>query len=120
MPALEDKRLNDRPLWRKCADSAGLQLSRLLGAGYLGRKLIVLGLLALTAFLYTATGPYRLSAEARINSAIQRAVVAPYDGYIESATARAGDEVEAGQVLIHLDDRDLRLERLKWLSEKPS
>ncbi|MBN3562577.1 HlyD family efflux transporter periplasmic adaptor subunit [Aliamphritea spongicola] len=118
MPALEDKRLNDRPLWRKCADSAGLQLSRLLGAGYLGRKLIVLGLLALTAFLYTATGPYRLSAEARINSAIQRAVVAPYDGYIESATARAGDEVEAGQVLIHLDDRDLRLERLKWLSEK--
>ncbi|WP_261842143.1 HlyD family efflux transporter periplasmic adaptor subunit [Aliamphritea ceti] len=118
MPALEDKRLNDRPLWRKCTDSASRQLGRLLGPGFLGRKLFFIGFLALSYFLYTATGPYRLSAEARINSAIQRAVVAPYDGYIESATARAGDEVQAGQVLIHLDDRDLRLERLKWLSEK--
>ena len=118
MPALEDKRLNDRALWRKCFDVAKLQLGRLLGAGYLGRKLFLIGLITLVYFLTTATGEYRLSAQARLYSATQRAVVAPFDGYIQAASARAGDRVDAQQVLINLDDRDLRLERLKWLSEE--
>ena len=59
-----------------------------------------------------------MSAQARLYSATQRAVVAPFDGYIQAASARAGDRVDAQQVLINLDDRDLRLERLKWLSEE--
>ena len=69
--------------------------------------------MSLFLFFSTATGSYRLAAEARIDSATRRVVVAPYDGYIQSTTARAGDEVEAGQVLISLDDRDLRLETTK-------
>ena len=118
MPALHDKRLNDRPLWRKCLDSAHQQTGRMIGSGYLGRKLFLLSAVSLFLFFSTATGSYRLAAEARIDSATRRVVVAPYDGYIQSTTARAGDEVEAGQVLISLDDRDLRLERLKWLTEQ--
>ena len=45
-------------------------------------------------------------------------VVAPINGYISDAQARAGDEVKQGQVLFSIDDRDLRLEYLKWSSQK--
>ena len=118
MPALEDKRLNDRPLWRKALSSTKRQLSRLLGPGFLGRKLFLIGLLIVSYVLFNATGSYRLSAEARLESAEQRAIVSPYDGYIQEAQGRAGDRVSAGDVLVRLDNRDMHLERLKWLSEK--
>lgn len=118
MPCLEDKRLNNRSLWRKALDSLSNQLTKVFGPGYLGRKLFLLIALALFFILDNATGLYRLSTEARIDSAIQRAIVAPYDGYIETATARAGDSVTKGQALVSLYDRDLRLESLKWLSEQ--
>jgi biotin carboxyl carrier protein len=118
MPCLEDKRLNNRSLWRKALDSLSNQLAKVFGPGYLGRKLFLLIALALFFILDNASGLYRLSTEARIDSAIQRAIVAPYDGYIETATARAGDSVKKGQALVSLYDRDLRLENLKWLSEQ--
>ncbi|NRA22726.1 MAG: HlyD family efflux transporter periplasmic adaptor subunit [Oceanospirillaceae bacterium] len=118
MPALEDKRLNDRALLLKIFSSGKKQLGRLLGAGYLGRKLFFIGIIGLCYFLYSATGNYRLSADARLESAVQRAIVSPYDGYIQTAQARAGDRVNTGDVLVRLDNRDMHLERLKWLSEK--
>jgi multidrug efflux pump subunit AcrA (membrane-fusion protein) len=79
---------------------------------------VVLLLLACAVFLSTAKGVYRLSADARIENAIQRAIVAPYDGYIDDAVVRAGDLVSAGQTLVAMDDKDLRLEKLKWISEQ--
>jgi biotin carboxyl carrier protein len=118
LPALEDKKSNDRPIWKKIGSSCACQLGRLLGFGYLGRKLVVLMLLALAFFFYTAVGTYRLSTDARIESATQRAIVAPYDGYINQAFVRAGDQINTGQPLVTMDDKDLRLERLKWLSEQ--
>lgn len=47
---------------------------------------------------------------------MQRAAVAPFDGYIRDAPARAGDVVREGQLLCLLDDRDVKLERLKSLT----
>src|SRR5436309_358600 len=70
------------------------------------------------AVLATARGDYRLSAPSVMEAGIQRAAVAPFNGYIAEALARAGDIVRQGQVLCVLDDRDLRLERLKWLSQQ--
>jgi multidrug resistance efflux pump len=49
---------------------------------------------------------------------VRRAVLAPFDGYIAEAPRRAGDLVGAGEVLCTLDDRDLKLERLKWRSQR--
>jgi multidrug resistance efflux pump len=45
-------------------------------------------------------------------------VTAPLQGFLLQAEVRAGDLVETGQVLARLDDRDLRLERLKWIGEQ--
>jgi len=49
---------------------------------------------------------------------VQRVVAAPFNGFIDEAPARAGDSVDQGALLVRLDDRDLRLERIKWLSER--
>ncbi|MBW2441568.1 MAG: HlyD family efflux transporter periplasmic adaptor subunit, partial [Deltaproteobacteria bacterium] len=53
-----------------------------------------------------------------IEGEVQRVVAAPFSGYIKEAPARPGDVVKKGDVLGLLDDRDLKLERLKWLTEK--
>ena len=45
-------------------------------------------------------------------------MLAPFEGYIADAPRRAGDVVRVREVLCALDDRDLKLERLKWRSQR--
>lgn len=117
-PALENKEQNDRPLWRIIREALTLQIKRLTGPGYIGRKLALALAGAVIVFLSLATGEYRLAAETTLEGAVRRAVVAPFDGYIDQAQARAGDLVAKDAVLCVLDDRDLRLERLARFSQK--
>ncbi len=60
---------------------------------------------------------FHVSAPALVEGAVQRAAVAPFEGYLRAAPARAGDQVKAGQLLAVLDDKDLQLERVRWESE---
>lgn len=76
---------------------------------------IVAGVLAVP---FIASGQYRVTSNASLEGATRRIVASPVDGFVAEAPARAGDIVEAGQLLARLDDRDLKLERLKWSSEK--
>jgi RND family efflux transporter MFP subunit len=117
-PILQEKRRNDRWLIVKVGESLWVQLQRLLGPGYAKRKLAVLLLLAAGAAGYFWNGLYRVTTDAVIEGQIQRSVVAPFNGFVLEAPARAGDTVRAGQLLARLDDRDLLLERLKWLTER--
>jgi hypothetical protein len=97
------------------------QLQR--GAGWLSSSshpAIKLGLGAAALLLLAlALVPvdYRVSAPALVEGAVQRAAVAPFEGYLREAPARAGDTVKAGQLLAVLDDKDLQLERVRWESE---
>jgi RND family efflux transporter MFP subunit len=68
--------------------------------------------------LWVAPGPYRVSARASLEGRVQRALVASVPGYVSEANARAGDLVGKGFVLARLDDRDLQLEKRKWLSQR--
>jgi multidrug efflux pump subunit AcrA (membrane-fusion protein) len=112
------KRRNDRQLLLKIADAAGQQAVRLLGPRYAGRKLLVGLIAAVVIFFSVAVGEYRITAHTVLEGAVKRVVAAPFDGYVKEAEVRAGDVVEAGQGLCALDDRDLRLERLNWLSKR--
>src|SRR3954447_11260667 len=91
---------------------------KLLGAGHLGFKLGAILIAAAIAFLVIARGEYRVAAETTLEPLIQQAAVAPFNGYIHEAPVRAGDVVKQGVLLATLDDRQLKLERLKHLSEQ--
>jgi RND family efflux transporter MFP subunit len=117
-PVLDVKRRDDRWLLQKAFDSLGSLLQNLFGPRHLGLKLGTLGAIALIAFFTFAEGDYRITADATLEGTIQRAIAAPMRGYVSVASVRAGDVVREGQVLASLDDRDMRLERLKWTSQK--
>ena len=117
-PILEAQRREDRWLVAKMPEALHTQLGRLCGPRYVARKLIVLALLALVTFCATFQADYRVAANTVLEPEVRRAVLAPFDGYITTAPRRAGEVVRAGEVLCTLDDRDLKLERLKWRSQR--
>ena len=117
-PVLDVKRRDDRWLIFKACDSVRQLVTNLLGPRHTGLKLGALASVALVAFLTFATGDYRITADASLEGKVQRAIAAPMRGFVSNANVRAGDIVKEGQVLASLDDRDLRLERLKWTSQK--
>jgi biotin carboxyl carrier protein len=61
--------------------------------------------------------PWRVSAPARLEGAVQRAVVAASDGFLQQVNVRPGDRVTAGQLLGQLSSQDLELERRRRESE---
>lgn len=117
-PILEDKRANDRLLITKIGDSLWRQLVRLIGPGYVWRKLAVFALVGVIAFFAWYRTDYRVTAEAVLEGVVQRVIAAPFDGYLVAQTARAGDIVTAGQRLASLDDSDLMLERVSTVAEQ--
>lgn len=117
-PVLDVKRREDRWLVQKAADSLATHWRHLVGPRHVALKLWVLLAVAATLFLAIAEGDYQVTADATLEGTVQRAVTAALPGYIQQASARAGDVVRAGALLATIDDRDLRLERLKWVSQK--
>ncbi|MBW1775661.1 MAG: efflux RND transporter periplasmic adaptor subunit [Deltaproteobacteria bacterium] len=117
-PILKTMRAEERWIFRKLADSLATQLGRLFGRGHLLRKLGLVAMLGLAYFFYTAEVDYRVTAPTSIEGAVQRVVAAPFNSYVKEAKVRPGDIVKKGDLLCLLDDRDLKLERLKWLTEK--
>lgn len=117
-PVLEEKRNNDRWLAAKIVESVATHAGDLVGPEHTLLKLVTAGLIAVLLFGLLATGRDRVTADARIQGRVQRSIVAPFDGYVEKASVRAGDLVEKGQLIAAMDDRDLVLERLRWLTER--
>ncbi|WP_085759684.1 HlyD family efflux transporter periplasmic adaptor subunit [Oceanicoccus sagamiensis] len=117
-PLLEAKRKDDRWIGQKVGESAGAQLRKLYGPKHMGLKFAASLLLLVVLFFSFAEGDYRVTADARLEGTIQRSIAVPVAGYIVDAQARAGDIVKQGDLLFSLDDRDLRLERLKWKGQK--
>lgn len=117
-PIVELKQGNEASLPLHTGRSVKSLWQRLAGPGYPGWKLGSLAVIALAAFLALATGEFRVSADATVEGTVQRAVTAPIGGFVLEAPLRAGDTVRADQVIGRLDDRDLRLERVKLLSQR--
>jgi multidrug resistance efflux pump len=63
-------------------------------------------------------GEYRITAQTELEGSIQQVIAAPYNSYITSAPKKAGDTVSKGELIARLDDRELRLERKKWLTQR--
>jgi hypothetical protein len=117
-PIVELKRVGDSGLPAHAGRSAKGLWERVVGPGDVGFKLAALLALSAAAFLWFASGDFRIAADATLEGTVQRAVAAPIGGYVKEAPLRAGDVVARDQVIGRFDDRDLRLERVKLLSER--
>ena len=60
---------------------------------------------------------YRVVAQARAEGAVQRVIAAPADRFVRTVSRRPGEAVRADDVLVQLEDQDLKLEGEKWQSE---
>lgn len=117
-PVLNDKRLNDRWLPAKAWDAIYDAARLVVGPGKTGLKLGIAGLLLAVLAFSVIHADHRVTADARVEGLVRRSVVASYDGYLKMADHRAGDTVRKGDLLAALEDRDLALERLRWVTER--
>ena len=116
-PVLDVKRREDRWLAQKALDSAMTLARNLVGPRHTALKLWTLLAALAIAFLAIAEGDYMVTADASLEGKVQRAITAAMQGYVVEARARAGDVVKKGDVLAALDDRDLRVERQRLVSQ---
>lgn len=117
-PIVELKRRGEESLAAHAATSATGLWKKLVGPGHPGLKLTALLTAAAALFFSFATGDFRVSADVTVEGAVQRAITAPYNGFVREAPMRAGDTVKAGQVIGRFEDRELQLERLKMVSQR--
>lgn len=111
-PVLQLKHSAEMPWYRRVAEKIREQLpvNGRRRSAWSGAVLVGIAVLAVPL-------PWRVSAPARLEGSVQRAVVAATDGFLQQANVRAGDRVLAGQVLAELSSQDLDLERRRRESE---
>lgn len=117
-PVLDVKRREDRWLPAKAWDSVKNLFNALFGPRHALLKLAAMALIGFAGFCYFATGTYRVTAVTSVEGRVQRVVTAPVAGFLVQADVRAGDVVTEGQVLAQLEDRDIRLEKLRWVGDR--
>ena len=81
-------------------------------------RLGLLGVILLVSVVSFTSGTYRVTSPASLEGSIQRVIVAPFDGYIANAFARAGETVAAGDVIAELDNLELLLQQQRYEAEK--
>jgi RND family efflux transporter MFP subunit len=112
------QRANERGIAGRLRDGLREGWREIAGPDHPGLKLIGGTLAALLLGLGLWATEHRVSARTVVQGATQAAAVAPFDGYLAAAPVRAGETVSQGQTLAVLDDRDLQLERSRWLAER--
>lgn len=117
-PILMLSQRNDLGVLQRTRMSLRRGMHAVFGPSHPGIRLLFLCLASLGLFLGFFQYEYRVAAKAHLQGAIQHAVVTPFDGFIAEAPVRAGDQVQEGDLLFNLQDRELKLEQIRWASEK--
>jgi multidrug efflux pump subunit AcrA (membrane-fusion protein) len=91
---------------------------QLLGPEHFVAKLAAATIAATVAFFALYHTEYHVSAHAVVEGEVRRSIAAGLDGYIGAENARAGQVVHQGDVLATLDDTELNLQRLRWISTR--
>ncbi|RUM94623.1 MAG: hypothetical protein DSZ28_02230 [Thiothrix sp.] len=116
-PVLQMKFRLDQPWPKRFLTTLFRFKSSLLSRNGVTSKIVLVILLAGLMLASLPIVIFKISAPAQLEGAIQRMVTAPNDGYIKMIHARPGDHVSDGQILIELEDRDLRLQQRELQGE---
>lgn len=116
-PILELKRDSERSWHDRLLSGLKRAARCVVEPGHTGAKLGAGAAAAALVVLLFVPFQYRIGAQARVEGSIQRALVAPSDGFLRQVHARPGERVRADQVLAELAEDDLRVEHRKWQSE---
>jgi len=117
-PILELKFNEDKSLHKRTMEAFRKRVAILIGPSHVAPKIAAMAFTLAIVLSSVVTVQYRVPAKTVIEAQTQRAAVAPFSGYIAAARVRAGDVVRQGEILATLDNRDLKLEQLKWSSQK--
>jgi multidrug efflux pump subunit AcrA (membrane-fusion protein) len=105
-----ERALRPGPLAR--AERTGVAvLERLSERGATRPRLALAAVAAVALVLALGRGEHEIRADAFVEGRVQQAIAAPFEGYVAEASVRAGERVEAGQLVARLEDEDLRLEQ---------
>ena len=112
-PVLHIQSRNDRVVAGRVVDTVHEAALAVLGREKPSLKLAAILVLLVVGVLCVARGEYRVTARSVLEGAVQRAAVAPFDGYIAASPVRPGDHLHAGDLLAAMDDRELVLDRAR-------
>ena len=112
-PVLRIQSSGDRLVAGRVVDTIRGAAATVLGPEKPSVKLAALLAVLIIAMLSFARGEYRVTARSVLEGEVQRAAVAPFDGFIAASAVRPGDRLHAGDLLAAMDDRDLVLDRAR-------
>lgn len=117
-PALSFKYLSEGSIWAICKHRLYIRLKGLTNKYTLFKNLGIISSVLVFGIILFGNTTYQVGGVAEIQGKIHRALIAPFDGYVANAYAKAGQTVNKDFTVAQLEDKDLRLERSKLLSEK--
>ncbi|TCV93350.1 GAF domain-containing protein [Luteibacter rhizovicinus] len=117
-PVVEQRMLAERTSFGRMRDEAVRFWRNLVGPRFLVWKAVGLLVLLVAVALVCIPVDYRVSAKTVTEGEIQRVAAAPFEGFLAEGFVRAGDTVRKGQQVARLDDHELRVERIRWASER--
>lgn len=117
-PLFELQRALHRPVSGRAVAGFATLSARIFGRGHATMKLVAVTAAGLFLILALARGDYRIAGHATIEGVVQRALVAPFDGFVATAPLRAGDVVNQGQTIATMDTRELELDAVRYESAR--
>lgn len=107
---LGDLKRHDRWVGARMTDYTREALGRLIGVEHTFAKALGIIIFLLLAFLLFGKLNYRVEAPFMLKTDDIVFLPAPFDGYIDRVLVQVGDKVEAGDLLLTLDTKELYLE----------
>ncbi|MEM8781755.1 MAG: HlyD family efflux transporter periplasmic adaptor subunit [Planctomycetota bacterium] len=116
-PRLLERHERDRWFGARWAAGTRAALAGLVGPQHTWAKAAAVGLLVAAVLLTFVKIPYRIDAPFTFEAVTQRAVPAPFDGFLAEAVKDPGDRVDVGGTLGRLETDELRFELAERQSE---
>jgi len=114
---LTELQRHDRWIGARLFQEAEEWLKKLRGPEYTLAKAAAATVLLGSLFLFLYPWPYKVSGTFVLKTSDTVFVPAPFDGYLGEVRLREGDEVRQGEVILRLDQRELRIQEAEAVAD---